>query len=112
MRKILPENNDIIGLQDESTRPVTQQDLVNIQNQIEQVATDLSNAVNTSSSVNPNAVAYLSEVVVTTSRLFKSEKIDSLLTLVIPVIIPRSSHGFVLKVELKRLLVKATSSSQ
>lgn len=46
MRKIFPENNDIIGLQDESTRPVTQQDLVNIQNQIEQVATDLSNAVN------------------------------------------------------------------
>lgn len=46
MRKIFPENNDIIGLQDESTRPVTQQDLVNIQAQIEQVATDLSNAVN------------------------------------------------------------------
>lgn len=46
MRKIFPENNDIIGLQDESTRPVTQQDLVNIQVQIEQVATALLNAVN------------------------------------------------------------------
>ncbi len=46
MRKIFPENNDIIGLQDESTRPVTQQDLVNIQVQIEQVATALYNAVN------------------------------------------------------------------
>ena len=39
----------------------------------------------------------------------RSEKIDSLLTLVIPVIIPRSNHGFVLNVELNRLLVKHTS---
>ena len=34
--------------------------------------------------------AYFSDVVVTTSRLFRSEKMDSLLTLVIPVISPRS----------------------
>ena len=49
----------------------------------------LSKAAKTSSSVNPKAVAYLSEVVVTTVRLFKSEKMDSLLTLVIPVIMAR-----------------------
>ena len=54
-----------------------------------------SSASNTSSSVKPNEVAYFSEVVVTTSRLFRSEKIDSLLTLVIPVMSPLSRYGFV-----------------
>ena len=36
-----------------------------------------SSAAKTSSSVNPKLSAYFSEVVVTTSRLFRSEKIDS-----------------------------------
>ena len=52
------------------------------------------------------------EVVVTTAKLFKSEKIDSLLTLVIPVITARSKYGFVLNIELNKLLVKDTNSSQ
>ena len=69
-------------------------------------------AAKTSSSVKPNDSAYSSDVVVTTFRLFRSEKMDSVLTRVIPVIMARSSHGFVLKVELNRLLVKAVSSSQ
>ena len=42
------------------------------------------------SSVKPKDVAYSSEVVVTTFRLFKSEKMDSLLILVMPVMIPQS----------------------
>ena len=66
----------------------------------------------TSSSVKPKQSAYLSDVVVTTSRWFRSEKMDSLLTLVIPVIIARSSHGFVLNVALNRLLVKEACSSK
>ena len=40
--------------------------------------------------VKPKQFAYFPEVVVTTSRLFKSEKMDSLLILVIPVITARS----------------------
>ena len=71
-----------------------------------------SNAVNTSASVNPKKSAYFSEVIVTTSRLFRSEKIDSLLTRVIPVMIARSRKGFVLNVELKRTLMKSTISCQ
>ena len=70
-----------------------------------------SKAANTYSSVKPKEVAYLSEVVVTTSRLFRSENIDSLLTRVIPVMMARSSHGLVLNAELNMLLVNATSSS-
>ena len=57
-------------------------------------------------SVKPKDVAYFSEVVVTTSKLFKLEKIDSLLTLVIPVMIPLSIYGLVLKAELNKLLAK------
>ena len=49
-----------------------------------------SKAAKTSSSVNPKQSAYGSEVVVITTKLFKSEKIDSLLILVIPVRILRS----------------------
>ena len=69
-------------------------------------------AAKTSSSVKPKDVAYSSDVVVTTFRLFRSEKIDSLLTLVIPVMIPRSRDGLVLNVLLKSARVYATSSSQ
>ena len=65
-----------------------------------------------SSCVKPKIVAYLLEVVVTTSRLFKSEKILSLLTFVIPVKIARPKNGFVLKVELNKFLVNATILSQ
>ena len=71
-----------------------------------------SSASNTSSSVKPKHFEYSSLVTVITLRLFKSLKMLSLETLVIPVIIARSRYGFVLKVELKRLLVNATSSSQ
>ena len=42
------------------------------------------------SAVKPKLSPYLSEVAVTTSSLFRSEKIDSLLTLVMPVITERS----------------------
>ena len=62
--------------------------------------------------MNPNDVSYLFDVVVTTTRLFKSENILSFETLVIPVIIALSRYGFVLNVALKRLLVKFASSSQ
>ena len=48
----------------------------------------------TSSCVKPKESVYLSEVVVTTSRLFRSEKMDSLLILVIPVMIALSKYGF------------------
>ena len=44
--------------------------------------------------------------------LFKSENIDSLLILVIPVRTARSMYGFVLNVLLKRFRVKDTSSCQ
>ena len=71
-----------------------------------------SSALKTSSSVNPKHVLYLSDVVVTTARLFKSENIDSFDTLVIPVITARSRYGLVLKVELKKLLMKDVNSSQ
>ncbi len=71
-----------------------------------------SSAVKTSGSVKPKEVAYLADVVVMTSMLFKSEKMDSLLTLVMPVMIPRSRYGFVLNVALNRLLVKETSFFQ
>lgn len=64
----------------------------------------MSSARKTSRSVKPNAVAYFSEVVVTTSRLFRPEKILSLEILVMPVINPRYRYGLVLKVLLKRLL--------
>ena len=70
------------------------------------------NAVNTSSSVNPKLSAYAFDVVVITTRLFKSENTDSRLTLVIPVIRARSKNGFVLKLALNRLLVNDTSCSQ
>ena len=69
-------------------------------------------AAKTSVSVKPKAVAYRSDVVVTTVRLFRSEKMDSLLTLVIPVMTARSKEGLVLKVLLNSALVYATSSSQ
>ena len=71
-----------------------------------------SSALNTSSSVKPNAVSYFGDNVVITSRLFRSLKILSLDTLVIPVIIALSRYGFVLNVALKKLRVNATSSSQ
>ena len=70
------------------------------------------NEAATSSSVNPKLSAYISDVVVTTARLFKSEKMDSLLTRVIPVIIALSRYGLVLNVELNRFLVNETNSSQ
>ena len=47
----------------------------------------------TSFCVKPNLSSYFFEVVVTTSRLLRSEKMDSLLTLVIPVIIALSRYG-------------------
>ena len=47
-------------------------------------------ASQTSSCVKPKESSYFSEVVVTSSKLFKSEKSDSLLTRVIPVISARS----------------------
>ena len=49
---------------------------------------------------------------VITFRLFRSEKMDSLLTRVIPVITARSSQGFVLKVALNMVRMKAVISSQ
>ncbi len=69
-------------------------------------------AEKTSSSVNPKQEAYLFELIVTTLRLFKSENMDSLLTLVIPVITACSRYGLVLNVALNRFLVKETISSQ
>ena len=75
-------------------------------------------AAKTSSSVNPNEALYFSEVVVTTSRLFKSENTDSnasqeaMLMRVIPVIIALSSQGLVLNEELKIPLIKEAISSQ
>ena len=42
----------------------------------------------------------------------KSEKIDSLLTLVIPVIMARSKYGLLLKVALNKFRIKDTSSFQ
>ena len=72
----------------------------------------VSRAWKTSASVKPKEVAYSSEVVVTTFRLFKSEKMDSLLTHVMPVMTARSSQGFVLKVALKSVRIKAAISSQ
>ena len=66
----------------------------------------------TSFSVKPKQSAYCSDVVVTTTRLFKSEKTDSFETLVIPVIIARSIYGLVLKVEFSNPLIKFTNSSQ
>ena len=71
-----------------------------------------SSAAKTSSSVKPKQLEYSSLVTVITFKLLRSENILSLDTLVIPVIIARSKYGFVLKVELKRLLVNPTSSSQ
>ena len=71
-----------------------------------------SRALNTSFSVKPNAVSYFVDNVVTTSRLLRSLKMLSFDTLVIPVIIALSRYGFVLKVELNKLLVNPTSSSQ
>ena len=49
---------------------------------------------------------------VTTSGLLKSEKMDSLLTLVIPVINAFFRYGFVLNVALNSFLIKETISSQ
>ena len=71
-----------------------------------------SSDLKTSSCVKPKAVLYLSEVVVTTARLLRSENIDSLETLVMPVITARSRYGFVLNVALKRLLINAVNLSQ
>ncbi len=69
-------------------------------------------ASDTSSCVNPKVSSYLFCVVVTTSRLFKSEKMLSLLTRVIPVKIARSRQSFVLKVRWNKFVIKATSASQ
>ena len=72
----------------------------------------VSNAWNTSSSVNPKLDSYSSDVVVTTFKLFKSENTDSFDTLVMPVIIALSRYGLVLNVALKKFLIKAMNSSQ
>ena len=71
-----------------------------------------SRAFLTSYSVNPNESSYISELVVTTLRLLRSENIDSLLTLVIPVITALSRYIFILKVELNRLLMNEANSCQ
>ena len=71
-----------------------------------------SSTEKTSFSVNPKLVSYFCDIVVTMSRLFKSENILSFETLVIPVIMALSRYGFVLKVELKKPLVNVTIFSQ
>ena len=71
-----------------------------------------SNASKTSLSVKPKLVLYSSFVVVITLRLFKSEKILSFDTLVIPVIMALSRYGFVFNVELKKLRINPTISFQ
>ena len=53
-----------------------------------------------------------SDVVVITFRLFRSENMDSLLTRVIPVMIARSNHGFVLNAAFNRLRINTVSSFQ
>ena len=55
---------------------------------------------------------YFFDVVVTTSRLLRSEKMDSLLTLVIPVMIALSRYGFVLNVEFNKDLKTPIKSNQ
>ena len=73
---------------------------------------NLSNACITSSSVKPKEDTYLSEVAVTTSRLLISEKMDSLLILVMPVRRALSRQSLVVKVVLKRLLINTLGSCQ
>ena len=73
---------------------------------------DWDSSYSGSGSSGGSGVYDLSDVVVTTSGLLRSENIDSLLTLVIPVIIPLSRYGLVLNVELNILLVKDTISGQ
>ena len=71
-----------------------------------------SNALKTSSSVNPKHVSYILLVVDTILKLFKSENMLSLDILVIPVIIALSRYGLVLNVALKKTRIKPTISSQ
>ena len=58
------------------------------------------------------SVLYFAFVIVSTFRLLRSEKIDSLLILVIPVIIALSRCVLVLNVELKRFLINPVILSQ
>ena len=71
-----------------------------------------SSAAKVSFSVNPKQSAYLSFIDVITFRLFRSEKIDSLDTLVIPVMTARSRCLLDLNVALNRLRIKDVISCQ
>ena len=71
-----------------------------------------SSASKVSFSVNPKQSAYLPFIDVITFRLFRSEKIDSLDTLVIPVMTARSRYLLDLNVALNRLRIKDVISCQ
>ena len=71
-----------------------------------------ANASSTSPCVKPKRVWYLAVDAVTTVRLFRSEKIDSRLTRVTPVIRARPSAGLVLKVEFIRSRINLEACPQ